>query len=75
MPLYEYSCEQCGAVVELLQKMGTTEAGVPCPSCQGERLKKKLSVSAPARQAEGGAPCGSASSAPHGCSGCCGSCQ
>ena len=56
MPMYEYACANCGAVVELLQKMGVSEAGVPCPACGGADLKKKLSVSAPARKVEGGPP-------------------
>lgn len=75
MPLYEYACAQCGETVELLQKMGTQEAGVSCPACGNAQLTKKLSVSAPARQVDGGPPCGSKSAAPHGCGGCCGSCQ
>ena len=75
MPMYEYACANCGAVVELLQKMGVSEAGVPCPACGGADLKKKLSVSAPARKVEGGPPCQTGSAAPQGCGGCCGSCR
>lgn len=51
MPIYEYACKKCGKVTELLQKMGTQSAGVPCPACGEDALTKRLSVTAPAQMA------------------------
>ena len=75
MPIYEYQCAECGKTVELLQSMGTQHAGAVCPVCGSDKLQRCLSVTAPARVAEGGPPCGSGSGAPGGCGGCCGACQ
>ena len=75
MPIYEYQCEACGKVLELLQRMGSTEAGEPCPVCGGTSLQRCLSVPAPARLASGGTPCGTGSGAPGGCGGGCSGCQ
>lgn len=33
MPIYEYSCTSCGAVVERLRKYRERELQWPCPSC------------------------------------------
>ena len=41
MPIYEYRCEQCGHVVEILQKVGA-RPGRKCEKCSG-RLKKLIS--------------------------------
>ncbi|HOJ76728.1 MAG TPA: zinc ribbon domain-containing protein [Bacillota bacterium] len=46
MPIYEYRCQDCGMTVELLQKMGATEAGVACPNCNSTQLKKLISAHA-----------------------------
>jgi putative FmdB family regulatory protein len=71
MPFYEYSCKRCGKVVELLQKVGTKEAGVPCPECGDPDLVKKISVSAPAKVGSAGpTPCG-AQQPSAACGSCC----
>lgn len=75
MPIYEYQCPDCGKLLEVLQNMGSTEAGVICPECGGARLERCLSVTAPARASAGGPPCGTGSGAPNGCGGCCGACH
>ena len=41
MPLYEYSCEGCGRMLELLIR--SSEQPV-CPHCQGTKLTKLVSV-------------------------------
>jgi len=41
MPLYEYSCEQCGKKIELLVRGGEQPE---CPHCQSTQLTKLLSV-------------------------------
>ncbi len=73
MPIYEYSCKQCGKVVELLQKSGTDNAGITCPECGRNTLAKVLSVTAPAQMAKtapAGCDIGRGS-----CGGCCGGCH
>ncbi|MFO0920896.1 MAG: zinc ribbon domain-containing protein [Pirellulales bacterium] len=42
MPLFEYHCEDCDQVVEILV-MGTSTV-IECPKCGGKQLKKQLSV-------------------------------
>ena len=75
MPIYEYACKKCGKVVDLLQKMGSDKAGIPCPACGEDALAKKLSVTAPTQMAgPAGAGC-ELGSIPGGCGGCCGGCQ
>lgn len=49
MPLYEYECQDCGEVMEILQAHGERPKR-KCPDCGG-RLKK--AVSAPAFQFKG----------------------
>ncbi len=75
MPIYEYSCKQCGKVVELLQKTGTTNAGVLCPACGADALAKMLSVTAPAQMARKAvAGCDGANSGGS-CGSCCAGCH
>lgn len=44
MPIYEYRCQACGHMVELLQKMNSQSAGEPCPACGGTDLRKVISA-------------------------------
>ncbi len=69
MPLYEYRCDDCGHLFEILQRMDEGADGLSCPECGRERLQKQFSTFASA--AAGGpaaaqmAPsCGSCDSAP-----------
>jgi putative FmdB family regulatory protein len=60
MPLFEYICQQCGHQFEELV-LGTTSPR--CPSCQGHKLEKLLSVfavnhSGSEGQRNSGGPCG-----------------
>jgi putative FmdB family regulatory protein len=44
MPIYEYRCEECGAVTEFLQrKVGVAEK-VTCEKCGSGKVTKLLSV-------------------------------
>jgi len=43
MPLYEYRCEACGAVSEVLVRGNRPPT---CEQCQSDRLKKLLSLPA-----------------------------
>ena len=45
MPIYEYQCQDCDEVVEVLQKIADAPA-IDCPSCGKPSLKKKISAAA-----------------------------
>ena len=69
MPIYEYSCSECGTQFEKLVDSRTV---VACPSCQTPKVMKRLSLfraGAPSR-AGAGAPAGSQPGSMGG--GCCG---
>lgn len=40
MPIYEYSCKQCGTAFE---ELVWGEATPPCPSCESTEVEKQLS--------------------------------
>lgn len=72
MPLYEFSCGQCGKESELLVRSANWQ-GATCPHCGSSKLAKKLSVfassvadSAPGRSAKPAKKTGG-----HGCGGHC----
>ena len=43
MPIYEYACESCGHVFDVLQKMAAAPLQ-DCPECGKPKLKKLLSA-------------------------------
>lgn len=75
MPIYEYSCKKCGKTVELLQKMGSDGAGVPCPACGETALVKLLSVTSPAQVGKGNSAACAMPNHQGPCGGCCGGCH
>ena len=64
MPIYEYRCRECGGDFE--KYVPTTATAVACPSCQSDRVTRKLSVfglrsdgaPVPSMASGGGACCG-----------------
>ncbi|MCH9649300.1 MAG: zinc ribbon domain-containing protein [Deltaproteobacteria bacterium] len=44
MPLYEYSCRDCGHRFEQLQALGAGAEGLSCPQCGAEHLEKVFST-------------------------------
>jgi putative FmdB family regulatory protein len=50
MPIFEYLCKDCGKNFELLVRASTV---IECPSCNGKKLEKQLSVFAAASSGEG----------------------
>ncbi len=50
MPIYEYKCQACGHILEVIQKMSDAPR-VDCPQCHKAELKKL--VSAPAFRLKG----------------------
>ena len=45
MPIYEFTCEECGNEVEVLQKISDPHLK-DCPSCGKPSMKKKVSAAA-----------------------------
>ena len=43
MPIYEYRCENCGFLLEALQKVSDAPL-VRCPECGEDRLRKQLTA-------------------------------
>jgi putative FmdB family regulatory protein len=71
MPLYEYRCNDCSAVYELLRPMADREVAAVCPSCESRAsmpLISRVAVHAGAATGEGAA----ASTGGGGGGGCCG---
>ncbi len=54
MPIYEYTCKNCGAQLELLVRGDETPQ---CPKCQSKRLEKQFSIPAASTRGSGGADC------------------
>jgi putative FmdB family regulatory protein len=44
MPIYEYSCEDCGTKFEKLVRRQAETSGVECPSCGQQHLKQEHST-------------------------------
>jgi putative FmdB family regulatory protein len=61
MPLYEFTCEKCGATFEELLGAGLDDRGVTCPECGSEDIEKLVSrfASAGAPASKGGSGAGS----------------
>lgn len=63
MPMFEFTCRECGAEFEELCTTAEVEAGeVACPECGARKADKKLSVFASTGDGGGG-------HAGHGCGG------
>jgi putative FmdB family regulatory protein len=68
MPLYEYRCNDCAAVYELLRPMADREVAAVCPSCESRASMPLISRVA----IHAGSGASEASSMPSGGGGCCG---
>ncbi len=44
MPIYEYRCENCGEVSEILVGLSTADNELSCPKCGGKRMEKLMSA-------------------------------
>ncbi|MBM4027623.1 MAG: zinc ribbon domain-containing protein [Planctomycetes bacterium] len=69
MPIFEFRCDKCGHVMEVLQK-SRTDAAPACEKCGGSEVKKLLSGFAVGKAAASPA-CDSCFEAPT-CGGCSG---
>ncbi|MCU0722721.1 MAG: zinc ribbon domain-containing protein [Planctomycetes bacterium] len=77
MPIYEFVCEPCDKVFEVLFRSMDERKKVTCPDCGGDKVRKKLSVFGTKiagaggsfkSSVGGGGGCGTCSSSS--CSGC-----
>ncbi|MFO7946219.1 MAG: zinc ribbon domain-containing protein [Armatimonadota bacterium] len=63
MPLYEYSCEQCGHTFEkLMQMKSRDENDVACPECGSDEVRRLISTFAIGKSSSGGGTSGSSCS-------------
>jgi putative FmdB family regulatory protein len=67
MPIYNYSCQSCGTSFEELVRSDTR---VRCPSCEGAKVERRLSIPAPPVTARAASSAPVCESPPPG--GCCG---
>jgi len=45
MPIYEYKCDECGEVTDVLvRRVSEPPAGVRCKACGSDRVSKKPSA-------------------------------
>ena len=62
MPIYEYRCNQCGEISEILRGVGSHDEILQCKHCRSSDLEKIMSVSsftlADSNQAPGTTCCG-----------------
>ena len=63
MPIYEFSCPQCGVEFE---KLVGPQAAVTCPACASGRVIRRISL---VGVRTGGAQAGPAAASPGGCCG------
>ena len=46
MPLYDFECEDCGYIEEILtSSAGNAEIVLTCPDCEKETMKKQVGLS------------------------------
>ena len=62
MPLYEYTCRECGRRFEVLQRVGADGSGLTCPGCGGAQVAKQFSTFASAAASSSAMPCGAPNS-------------
>lgn len=71
MPMYDYVCLDCHNQFERIRSSSEADAPQPCPSCKGERVKRRIAVvasfardktGATQSQMQGGCGCGGACS-------------
>lgn len=55
MPIYEYRCEDCGRVFEMLRRISDADSDLKCPSCDSEEVVRQLSCFATSAGPSGGA--------------------
>lgn len=44
MPLYEYQCEECGKIFEVLRSMKDADTAINCKKCESRKTHRVLST-------------------------------
>jgi putative FmdB family regulatory protein len=44
LPLYEYECQKCGELTEILQSLAEADKGIECPECGSSEMRRKFST-------------------------------
>jgi len=44
MPLYEYTCQQCGTCFDALRAMADADKPIACPECGGSETRRAISL-------------------------------
>ena len=44
MPLYEYECQKCGKLTEILQSRAESYKEAKCPECGSSEMRRKFST-------------------------------
>jgi putative FmdB family regulatory protein len=55
MPIFEYSCSDCGSGFEIMHVSSASYDNISCPSCNGSNVGKKFSTFAVSAQTSAGA--------------------
>ena len=72
MPIYEYSCLDCGTQFETIRSMKDADTVIRCKECESRNTKRRLSVFA--AHSEGGIVAGCGGGVCDGEGGCGGNC-
>lgn len=51
MPIYEYTCRNCGEDFDLLRSVKDNDRDVECPYCKEKEAERRISLSVSASQA------------------------
>ncbi len=66
MPIYEFTCEKCGATFDELLSPARRKGAVPCPSCGAGKTRQNLSSFAARSSGSKPGPSGGGGCAPRG---------
>ena len=60
MPIYEYTCQNCQAHIEIIRSIKDADAPLTCENCQGKHLIRQISLfnaTSGGRSIAGGSSC------------------
>ena len=57
MPIYEYTCQECGKKFEKLMRAMGDQSKAPCPSCGSKKTERAMSVFAVSEGQSKSSPC------------------
>ncbi|MCE5258032.1 MAG: zinc ribbon domain-containing protein [Chloroflexi bacterium] len=66
MPLYEYTCQECGEQFEKLVRFSSTDQPIVCPNCRSTKCTKSISLFGTSHTSGGASAGNTAACAPSG---------